>query len=106
MPSQCCDVFCTLIACSRIVDDRLDSRLADSQQFSLTFWIETTDWKWVSSCCCLLDLRLVSLYLDERQQMYQVICTKYTSHLEAAKAEHLKKKVENSNDKQLFKFCQ
>ena len=36
--------------------------------------------------------------------MYQVICTKYTSHLEAAKTEYLKKKSENSSDNQLFKF--
>ena len=33
--------------------------------------------------------------------MYQMICKEYTKHIEAAKTEHFRKKVQ---DDQLFKF--
>ena len=44
------------------------------------------------------ERRYVNFNLTVHKQMYQVICTKYTSHLEAAKTEYLKKKSENSSD--------
>jgi len=36
--------------------------------------------------------------------MYQMMCTEYTKHIEAAKTKYFRKKVEDASQDQLFKF--
>ena len=51
-----------------------------------------------------LERKYVNTNLTVHKEMYQMICTEYTKHIEAAKTEYFRKKVEDASHDQLFKF--
>ena len=51
-----------------------------------------------------LERKYVNANLTVHKEMYQMICTEYTKHIEAAKTEYFRKKVEDASHDQLFKF--
>ena len=42
--------------------------------------------------------------LTVRKEMYQMVRTEYTKHIEAAKTEYFRKRVEDTSNNQLLKF--
>ena len=44
--------------------------------------------------------------LAVHKEMYQMVCTEYTKHIEAAKTKYFRKRVEDTSHDQLFKFVE